>query len=337
MAPRFINRYRHLFPSVLLGGGFFIDIFTFRTLQPETTFAILGAYAFAAAVGVGLGESGAGPLRKVVPLMVQFTFGALLSAAFLFYWFGGSVAASWPVMLATVGLMAFNERFRHLFLRPAVQFGVFVFTFFSYCTLLFPYLLRSVSAVVFVLGGTVATVGSLVVAEVMARTDATRRPLLQLFRKIAVGTYAAFLALYFLNVIPPIPLSIRDAGIYNDVTVTGGEYVLEGATENVVQKLWPGQTVYLSDDTDGRIYAYTAIFAPTDLATTIVHRWQRYDEDAGRWVNAGMGSSYVTRGGRAEGYRGYSYRTIRDAGRWRVLIETVRGQELGRLWFTVVR
>lgn len=321
-------------PSALLGGGFFLDVLTFRTLQPSVTFGILGAYAFAAAMGVVIGDRGSSPLRKAMPMVVQFTFGALLSSAFLFYWFGGAVAASWPVMLVVVVLAALNERFRRAFLHPVIQFGVFAFVFFSYCTLLFPYLLRSLSAWVFLLGGAVATAGSLIVAEAVARTDKARRPLLGKLRLIAGGTYGAFAALYFLNVIPPIPLSIRDAGMYHDVKVDG-EYVLQGESENFLQKLWPGQTLRLERGGDGRIYAYTAIFAPTNLSTVIVHHWQRYDDAAGRWVDAGR-SSYSTRGGREAGYRGYSYRTIRDVGRWRVIVETERGQELGRLNVTVI-
>src|SRR5688572_21694928 len=102
-----LQRLRHLFPSILLGGGFFLDVLTFRTLQPSVTFIILGVYAIAAAVGVVHGGRGTGRLHKAVPMVLQFTFGALLSSAFLFYWFGGSVAASWPVMLVAVALMAF--------------------------------------------------------------------------------------------------------------------------------------------------------------------------------------------------------------------------------------
>jgi hypothetical protein len=335
MLPKFLDRYRHLLPSVLLLGGFILDVVTFRTLKPSVTFALLGAYAFAAAMGILLGERAAGPLRKVVPMVVQFAFGALLSSSLLFYWFGGTVAASWPVMLAVVVLMVSNETFRDAFLRPTVQFGVFGFVFFSYCTLLFPYLLRSVNAGVFILGGAAATVVSLLLAEAIARTDKSRRPLLRQLRRIAVGTYAVFTVLYFLNIIPPIPLSIRDAGIYHDVTVRDGEYLLQSEPESLLQKLWPGQRIGLEHDGDGRIYAYTAIFAPTNLSTVIVHRWQRYDVVAKHWVDAGS-SSYTTRGGRTEGYRGYSYRTINGVGRWRVLIETERGQELGRLNFTVI-
>jgi hypothetical protein len=335
MSHPFLERYRHLIPSILLGGGFFVDVLTFRTLRTGTTFALLGGYAFAAAAGVAIGERGSGRLRKAVPMVVQFAFGSLLSSALLFYWFGGAVAASWPVMLIVVALMAFNETFRHVFLRPSVQFGVFAFTFFSYCTLLFPFVLQSLSAWVFLLGGAVATGVSLALAEIVTRTNTTWRPLARRFRLTAVGTYAAFAALYFLNVIPPIPLSIRDAGAYHDVTVRGGAYLLQAEPEDLLGRLWPGQTLHLEHGGDGRIFAYTAIFAPTDLSTTIVHEWQRYDEDAGRWVDAGR-SSYATRGGRQEGYRGYSYRTISDTGRWRVIIETARGQELGRINFKII-
>ncbi len=335
MSRPLLERYRHLLPSLLLAGGFFVDILTFRTLRAETTFALLGGYAFAAAAGVALGERGPGVLRKAVPMVMQFAFGALLSSAFLFYWFGGAVAASWPVMLAIVALLALNEGFRRVFLRPSVQFGVFAFALFSYCTLLFPYMLHSLSAWVFLLGGAVATAVSLLLVELVARTDAARRPLAGRLRLVAAGTYAAFALLYFLNVIPPIPLSIRDAGAYHDVAVRGGAYVLDAEPEDPLRRLWPGQTLRLEQGGDGRIYAFTAIYAPTDLSTTIVHAWQRYDETAGRWTDAGR-STYETRGGRQDGYRGYSYRTISAPGRWRVIVETERGQELGRIRFTMI-
>lgn len=330
-----LDRYRHLIPSALLGGGFFVDVLTFRTLRAETTFALLGGYAFAAAAGVALGERGPGALRKAVPMVMQFAFGALLSSALLFYWFGGAVAASWPVMLIVVALMAFNEAFRRVFLRPSVQFGVFAFALFSYCTLLFPFMLESLSAWVFLLGGAVATAVSLLLVEIVARTDAARRPLAGRFRLVAAGTYAAFAILYFLNIIPPIPLSIRDAGAYHDVAVRDGAYILEAEPEGPLSRLWPGQTLRLERGGDGRIFAFTAIYAPTELSTTIVHVWERYDEAEGRWEGAGR-STYETRGGRQDGYRGYSYRTITETGRWRVIVETERGQELGRIHFTML-
>lgn len=335
MRPAFLDRYRHLLPSILLLGGFFVDILTFRTLQVDTTFLLNGGYMLAAAAGMALGERGVGPLRKVMPAVMQYAFGSLLSTAFLFYWFGGALAASWPVMLIVAALIAFSEAFRHLFLRPTVQFGVFAFVFFSYGTLLFPFLLQSLSPWAFLLGGAAATVVTLLVAEIATRANASWRPLARRFRLIAVGTYAIFASLYFLNIIPPIPLTIRDAGVYHDVTVRGGAYRLDAEPEGFFDRLWPGQTLHLERDGDGRIFAYSAIYAPTDLSTTIIHDWQRYDAAAKRWVDAGR-SSYTAHGGRQDGYRGYSYRTIRAVGRWRVIIETERGQELGRLTFTVI-
>lgn len=335
MLKSLLDRYgRWLTPALLLG-GFLMDLVTFRALEPGTMFMLNGMYAFAVAAGVIIGDRGAGLLRKFVPMTVQFAFGALLSASLLFYWYGGTLAASWPVMIVVVALMASNEAFRHLFLRPAVQFGVFAFVFFSYCTVMMPYVLRSVSAWVFLLGGAAATIGSLLVAEAIARTDAARAALRNRFRVIAGATFAAFTGLYFLNVIPPIPLSIREAGIYYDVKREGTEYRLDGEGENFFQKMWPGQTLHVEQNGDGRYYAYTAIFAPSSLTARIGHRWQRYDDAAGKWIDAGPPSYYTTRGGRDGGFRGYTYRTISKPGEWRVIVETERGQELGRLHFDI--
>lgn len=335
MELKFLHRYRHLLPSVLLFGGFLVDLVTFRTLQLQAMLLLSGGYALAAAFGLALGERGAGPLRTAVPVVTRYAFGKLLCLAFLFYWFGGTIAASWPLLLAVAAIIAFSETFRHVFLRPAVQFGGFAFVLASYGTLLFPFLLRSIDPWAFLLGGAAATAVTLLLGEIVTRTDAARRPLAGTFRLIALGTYAVFASAYFLNVIPPIPLAIREAGAYHDVRVQGGEYLLASEPENFFARLWPGQTLHLEKDGDGRIYAYAAIFAPENLSTTIVHDWQRYDETTKRWVDAGR-STYEARGGRDDGYRGYSYRTIREPGRWRVIIETARGQELGRIRFTVI-
>jgi hypothetical protein len=47
--------------------------------------------------------------------------------------------------------------------------------------------------------------------------------------------------------------------------------------------------------------------------------------------------SFHITGGRQEGYRGYSFKTNVPAGKWRVFVETPRGQVLGRYEFNVER
>jgi hypothetical protein len=83
------------------------------------------------------------------------------------------------------------------------------------------------------------------------------------------------------------------------------------------------------------LYAYSSIFAPGDFTTTVLHRWQWYDPTAKKWIDQAT-IAFILSGGREEGYRGYSEKFDPQAGAWRVLVETVDGQVIGKLSFTVI-
>ena len=83
------------------------------------------------------------------------------------------------------------------------------------------------------------------------------------------------------------------------------------------------------------LYAFSAVFAPTRLHTTITHRWEYFDEERGAWVMQSS-HSYPIAGGREKGYRGYTLITHVQPGRWRVDVTTQRGQIIGRMKITVV-
>jgi hypothetical protein len=82
------------------------------------------------------------------------------------------------------------------------------------------------------------------------------------------------------------------------------------------------------------VYAYSAIFSPTFLNTTIVHQWQFYEPNRG-WTNMDHVDLNV-RGGRDGGFRTYSVKKEITPGAWRVNVETPGGALLGRLRFIVV-
>lgn len=337
----FERHERALVPGLLVV-GFFVDVITFRTLRVTTTLTVLGAYACAAAVAIAYANAyDARPAppkgrvwsaaRLACPLAVSFAFGALLSSSFLFYWYSGALSASWPVMALFIALMASNEALRHVFLRPRMQIAVFAFVLLSYFSLLFPFVFNTLEPWAFLLAGAASTVAVLTLISLIARfSPVVRRFDLQL-TGITLLIVAAMDGLYFLNVIPPIPLSIRDAGIYHDLKRSGGDYALLGEDETLLDAFVPGQT--LGADEDGRLYAYTAIFAPPGLSAIIVHRWERFDDAKDDWALRSRHSFPIT-GGRDAGYRGYSYASA-TPGRWRVTVETERGQVLGRLLFTL--
>ena len=89
-------------------------------------------------------------------------------------------------------------------------------------------------------------------------------------------------------------------------------------------------------ETGDNIYCYASVFAPAKLSTEIYHRWEYYDFKEGSWVLHGR-YPYVIKGGRGDGFRGYTVIESVREGKWRCTVETARGQALGREAFTVER
>jgi hypothetical protein len=153
-----------------------------------------------------------------------------------------------------------------------------------------------------------------------------------LFASVA-GIFLAINGLYFLNLIPPIPLSLQDAGVEHSIARNAqGNYVVK--TED------PGWLGYfrLADQfhwvRGAPVYAYTAVFSPTSLRTKIVHEWQMYDEKRG-WITTTR-IELPLNGGRGGGYRTFSMKKEIRPGAWRVNVETPGGALLGRLRFNVI-
>lgn len=341
-AKQFYVRYERLLVPLMLLIGIVIDVVTFRSISLTTAFALLGVYTVLAGVmilfmhyhdarqGILERPSSMNYLRIVAPLIVQLTFGALLSATLIFYWFSGSFIASWPLFLLLVALMAGNDVFREHYLRPTVQIAVFYFVLFSTLATALPSLIGSISPTVFVVGGVVSLVLMAGYLILLFRV----RPDLRFMRPspwISMGgIFVLMNAAYFLNIIPPIPLSLTESGVYYSVERRGSEYILEAPETSWLNAMLPGQTIELVPGQ--RVYAYASIFAPVDLNTTVIHDWQRLTDDG--WVSVNR-LSYSIVGGRQDGYRGYSYITNHSEGKWRVDVETLRGQVIGRISFEI--
>jgi hypothetical protein len=149
-----------------------------------------------------------------------------------------------------------------------------------------------------------------------------------------IGIFVGMNALYFGNLIPPIPLSLKDVGVYHDIDrLRNGNYVMQYEDHGLPNIFKLYEDFHASVGTP--VYAYTAVFSPTSLNTTVIHEWERYDAESGTWVLMGLVNLHVV-GGREGGFRTYSIKDDLTSGRWRVNVETLDGHLIGRLRFTVV-
>lgn len=336
----FFKRYERWLMPVTLLTGFIVDYITFISIQISTALILLIVYWVVAALTVLFMHSyDAGKfgekfkyLRIFAPLLIQFTFGGLLSNSFIFYWFSGSLWVSWPFILAFVILMISSDALRHYFLKPLVQLSVYFFATLSLVSVSLPFVFNSLEPKVFIFSSLISLVVFAAFVFLLGRVAGYIK-----FKSLQIFLLALFITLimnifYFTNIIPPVPLAVREAGVYHSVLRSGNNYILKIEKETFWQKVLPGNTIHLKQGE--RAYIFTAIFAPKQLNTTIFHHWQYYDEVKGGWMQKDSLSFNLT-GGRKEGFRGYSYKSVLAVGKWRVYVKTSRGQTLGLVKFNV--
>ena len=336
------TRYERWLMPTTLACGFLLDYFTFTNIKFSITFTILLLYwavAGATIFFVHAYDAQKIPqkyryVRLFAPLLLQFLFGNLFSASLVFYWFSGVFSISWPIIAIVILLMVSNDVFRHYFDKPVVQLAVYFFVTLSISSLVLPFLFTSLSPWFFIIAGMASALIFFVFLYCLGKVQ----PMIQSQRRPVFAVTGAILLLmnllYFTNIIPPIPLALREAGLYHSVTKINGSYLVKAEKDPFFKTLFFGQTLHLT--TSESMYAYTAVFAPTDLKTTIVHHWQHYDENKKKWVSVAELPFDIV-GGLRTGYKGYSWISKLDSGRWRVYVENSRGQVLGRIKFNVAR
>lgn len=333
----FAHQYERWFMPAMLVGGTAFDVWQFRVLDLREKFIVMCVYVLAVMGAMALTaykrSDDLSPLRYLklaAPFAQQFAMGGLLSTALLFYWFSGTLSVTWPLVALVAFLMISNETLRHIVLRPMVQIGMLYFALFSLFAIWFAHLFASLSWPVFLAGGFASMVVMSLLLALLVNLGDLYADRVRMWLVIA-GVFVFMNTCYFLNIIPPIPLALRDATMAYSVT---NDYVLVTPEESWIDRLIPGETILVTPGDP--LYAYTAVYAPEGLTTTIVHKWQRYDADMHQWVTEHT-LSFAIAGGRPDGYRGYSMVSSLAAGKWRVSVETLTGQVLGRLTFTAVR
>lgn len=338
------QRYeRFLIPLALLF-GLVSDFLLFQYINTAMVFTILAGHLTLAAAMIALIHYGDAEavrpiwrwlkyVRLFAPVILQFALGALLSSFFVFYWFSGSFFSSWPFIVLVVFLLVSNDLLKAYYLRLPVAIGVYYFILFSYFALVLPYLLSTIEPWVFVVAGLVS-LGTMLLylgalSLIVPRVLGSRFALGNIVLVIFVGLHI----LYFTNMIPPVPLTIRDAGVFHLVERTdAGDYLVRSEGRSPLYEFFLGTTIHRTQGS--AVYVYTAIFAPTELSTRVAHHWYHYDTSAGQWRSMDR-IVYPISGGRDDGYRGFTRRTNVFPGKWRVDVETERRQVIGRITFEI--
>ncbi|HKN86172.1 MAG TPA: DUF2914 domain-containing protein, partial [Nitrospiraceae bacterium] len=237
-----------------------------------------------------------------------------------------------------VVLLVGNEFLHDRLSNLTLLVSLYALVAFCFFTFFLPVLTGLMNWIMVVLGAVLSLALALRVLELVYEggTGRSRREAVKAGLP-AVAVVAVLVSFYFLNWIPPVPLSLKLGGIYRQVEKVDGSYQL-----TFEKPAWY-QVMKRSNDPfhgEGPVYCFTAVFAPVDLKTTVYHRWQHRMGSPGK--PAGKGDFSTTdripiriSGGREGGYRGYTIKQHVQPGEWRVDVETDDGRVIGRVRFRV--
>jgi hypothetical protein len=263
--------------------------------------------------------------------VLHFIFGNLLSAFSIFYAKSSSMWTSAAFVLLVSGLLIANE-FRAFRKRGIVlRFGIYSLCLASYLNYVIPIFRGRIGLWPFLEALAISLLIVSILGMILIFIDGHFRKVAKIVIYPAMVVHGMLAALYVMEAIPPVPLSIKQIGIYNDIRKIDGKYELSYSRE--FWRFWEsGAQTFMARKGD-KLVVFVRIFSPPNFVDNISIHWAYYDPRRG-WQNSDVVPMKAI-GGRDLGFRGFSVKENFFSGDWRVSVETSDSREIGRIYFTV--
>jgi hypothetical protein len=208
--------------------------------------------------------------RPFYPMASQFLLGGLFSAYAIFYFRSATLTSTAVFFSVLVIFLVANEFLRDRLSNLRLLVSLYALVCFGFFTFFLPVMTGYMNVLVFLGGAVLSGAVTFRVVELIYRNNPDRS------RREAVGVsvpafavIALLVGFYFLNWIPPVPLSMTFGGIYHEVKKTHDRFEL--SFERSWYQIWKqSNSTFPSDEP---VYCFTAVFAPVSLNATVYHHW----------------------------------------------------------------
>src|SRR3989338_386921 len=234
----FYGRFERPISSLSLVLGFVFDAFTLKRV--DTLWENLWILGHLIIVGIFItlihlrenetgGENNPSKVHFWYVNILQFFFGGILSAYLVFYFRSADIFVTWPfVFILAVAFIA-NESLKRHYIRLSFQISLFFLSVYSFTIFLVPVVTHKIGASIFLLSGFLSLVFILIFILLLflfVKKEFTRSK--KIIFLLITGIFVTVNLLYFTNLIPPIPLSLKDAGLYHSIEKNiDGNYVVK--------------------------------------------------------------------------------------------------------------
>ncbi len=264
-------------------------------------------------------------------LLLHFLLGTLLNIYSIFYIKSASFVNSLIFLLLMALMILGNEL--PIVKKSTVSFkvGLFAICLFSYISILFPLILGFIGWTPFLLSS-VTTCGLFYLQFRFLQKKINDAGLLLRATLIpSISVLLVFGFFYFMGWIPPVPLNVKEQGIYHFVEKKEGAWLLSSERED--WKFWQRGDQNFKAEPGDKIYFYAQIYSPARFSDEVYVQFSHLDTK-GAWRPADHIPLKIF-GGRKEGFRGFAVKSNYEPGEWRVQVVTATRQEISRLYFEV--
>ncbi len=339
---RLHQSYKPYYPASFFVGGFIFDILTLDRIDSWITIVqqglfllIISRILYFRCLDMNNELSIPKPLAKLWNYHVEalhFLLGSLLSAFTLFYFVSSSLSTSIIFMILMSGLLILNEMPALQGSRMPVKMAMFALCLFSFFSYLVPTMIGFVGFIPLLLALVLSGLVFLSIKKALIKKGLSEDFTMKNLIYPSGGVFAAIAILYFLKILPPLPLAVQYIGVYHNVEKKDGQFHL--IYERPFWKFWQnGAESFVAQDGD-RVYCFARIFSPAYFSDEVIFHWQKYSEDG--WLTADRVPVKVL-GGRDEGFRAYTSKSNFTEGEWRVKIESQDQREIGRISFSIAK
>ena len=266
-------------------------------------------------------------VRPYYPMAIQFLLGGLFSAYAIFYSRSATLTSTAIFFGLLVVLLVGNEFLHDRLSSLRLLVSLYALVCFAFFTFFLPVMTGLMNVAIFLIGAGLSAAVTFRVVQLIYRNNPDRSKREEVGITVpAFGLIGLLVVFYFLNWIPPVPLSLKYGGIYHEVKKSGDRFEL--SFERQWYQVWNRSDATFPANEP--IYCFTAVFAPVDLNTTIYHHWYFRPNSDKSFIHADRIPIKIN-GGREGGYRAYTFKQRLDPGDWRVDVETENGRIIGRV------
>lgn len=340
---RFLKESSHHISTLLFIGGFIFDLFILPeaghvlTIWLGLLYVSIVACAIAAREWVISQNTASVAEQRIFSTLtfaIAYFSGSALSFVSVYAIRSAAFAVSWPLLLVLLLCVLVNELVSSHHFRFTLDVGVLLLAVLFFFVFNLPVFLKVQNDMTFILSAGIASIVSLTYVYLLRYTSESAEEEAPKMYALAVGIPMFIGMLYFLNVIPAVPLSLANGGVYH--TIIRNETGEFAATKEIDTRVFAAFRVpiYHMTATDNGAYFFSSVNAPAELTAPISHVWEYYDTTKNTWVPMTT-IAFTLAGGREDGYRAYSQKENLTEGLWRVSVKVDAKRIVGRMKFYI--